>query len=61
MPEISNEPLIKEVLFPLNYHIHILRPLGTLIFLQFLSDLHEIWHEGGPWDPNTVTKWPPPH
>ncbi len=29
-----------------HHHIHILLLSGTLIFLQFLSDFHKIWHEG---------------
>ena len=29
-----------------------MRVSGTLIFLEFLSDHHEIWHRGGQWNPN---------
>ena len=32
----------------------------TLFFLQFWSDSDEIWHEGGPWDPNLyILQWTP--
>ena len=30
----------------LSYHIHIIRRSRYIIFLQFLSDFNEIWHEG---------------
>ncbi len=34
-----------------NHHIHIVRLSLTLFFLQFCSDLDEILHKGGSWDP----------
>ena len=44
---------------PLVNHIHILRLLGTLIFLQFLLDLNKIWHEDGTWDSSIISERTP--
>ena len=36
-----------------SYELYILLEVPvTLFFLQFWSESDEIWHEGGPWDPN---------